>query len=215
MTSPTLSLIETEEYKGPDRRAAQPLKAYDKTVINSEARLPPITDLGRGIVALAVNNMAPKEVAVLALHLNHATREASINRSREAAEGGSVAKGDHVKLVRVSTVSSKYEGMVGVVSQVANVRCYVKVKGIARPFYVYMAEVEKMTAAQYKKVTGTAAANDGASTKRATTKGATKASSTKPAKKASAKKSGSKPGIRKAGTKRSADASESGAEKAA
>ena len=196
------AVIETEGYKGPDRRTPPPLRAYDKTIVNSEARLPPISDLGRGIVALVVNNMAPKEVAALAMHLTHTCREASIKESREAAEGGTVAKGDLVQLVRVATVSQKYEGLAGVVQQVSKVRCYVKVKGHSRPFYVYMSEVQKVSPSTYKKLTGIDVANDGgsrkksSSTTKASAKGkssgkkgsSTKTSSTKPPKKATTRK---------------------------
>ena len=119
-----LAVIDTEGYKGPDRRAPRDLRPYDRTVINSEARLPPISDLGRGIVALVVNNLEPKEVASLAMHLTHSCRESSITRSREAAQGGSVTKGDHVRLVHVASVSSRYEGLVGVVQQVSNCLLY-------------------------------------------------------------------------------------------
>jgi hypothetical protein len=190
--SAKLTIIKAGEYEGPDRRAAAPLKAYDKTIVNSEARLPPISDLGRGIVALAVNNMDPKEVAVLAVHLNHTLREASINNSRKAAENGGVEKGDHVLLARVSTVATKYEGMVGTVQQVKNLRCYVKLKGIAKPLYVYMAEVEKLTATQYKKLSGATATAE-----------APKKSNGSSAKKSngSAAKKGTKPSVKKAGSK--------------
>jgi hypothetical protein len=153
-SSAALPVIETEGYKGPDRRAPRPMRAYDRTILNSEARLPPIGDLSRGIVALVVNNLEPKEVAALAMHLTHSCRESSITRSREVAQDGMITKGDFVRLVNVSTVSSKREGLVGVVMQTSNVRCYVKVKSYARPFYVYMAEVEKLSEAQYREEAG-------------------------------------------------------------
>lgn len=194
--STKLTIIKAADYEGPDRRAAAPMRAYDKTIVNSEARLPPISALGRGIVALAVNNMEPKEVAVLALHLNHTLREASISDSRKAAENGGVEKGDHVRLARVSTVSSKYEGMVGTVQQVKNLRCYVKLRGIAKPLYVYMAEVEKLTAAQYKKLSGATA-----STEAPKKSGAAKKSTTK-------KSSGTKAPGKKAGSAKTEEATD-------
>jgi hypothetical protein len=185
-----LSIIKTEAYEGPDRRSPAPLKAYDKTIVNSEARLPPISSLGRGLVALAVNNMDPKEVAVLAMHLNHTLREASINDSRKAAENGGIEKGTYVRLARVSTVAAKFEGMVGVVQQISKLRCYVKLRGIAKPLYVYMAEVEKLTAAQYKKLSGVTVTAEAPKKNGSTSK-----------KNGAAKKSGAKGTVKKAGAK--------------
>lgn len=203
MAEPNLAIIKTEDYKGPDRRAPQPLKAYDKTIVNSAARLPPIGHLAQGIVALAVNNLDAKEVAALSMHLTHTCRESSITKSREAGAEGTVNKGDHVKLVRVSTVSASYEGMVGVVQKVSKVRCYVKVRGYARPLYVYMSEVEKVTQAQYKKLLGLpSAANDGGAAAKKKTTPSAKSTKKTSAKKGSAPKAPKKASGKKSSTKK-------------
>lgn len=146
------TLIRTEDYEGPDRRLPDPPKAYDKTIANSEARLPEISPLGASIVALAMENMSPRDAAVLALHLNHRLREASIERSRAAAEEGLIEKGTLVRLSRVATVSPKYEGRVGTVQRVVKLRCYVKLRGVSRPFYVYLAEVEALSPSEAKRL---------------------------------------------------------------
>jgi hypothetical protein len=143
--------IKTTDYEGPDRREPEPARAYDKTIVNSAHRLPPISDLGASLVQLAMANMEPKEVAVLALHLNHGLRQASIENSRAVAEAGKIEKGTHVRLKRVATVSPQHAGKVGVVQRVSKLRCYVKLKGVSRPFYVYLAEVETLTASEIKR----------------------------------------------------------------
>lgn len=100
------------------------------------ARLPELTPAAQELINEATANFTATQLAAIALHIQHFNRTKATER---ALSGPELTEGTIVKII---AGDPKFIGMVGFLSKVQRIRCYVSVDGIDRDIYLFRSDVE-------------------------------------------------------------------------
>lgn len=123
------------------KRADAKRVAHLRKVENARSRLPALDRATTEAVAELTNKFTAAQLEVLAQHLMvHARTERTV---RSVATGAAMAVGDTVTVVGGA---AKHVGAVGTLVVVNKLRVQVKVDGVAKPLYLYRADVAPVAA---------------------------------------------------------------------
>ena len=123
------------------KRADAKRVAHLRKVENARSRLPALDRATTEAVAELTNKFTAAQLEVLAQHLMvHARTERTV---RSVATGAAMAVGDTVTVVGGA---AKHVGAVGTLVVVNKLRVQVKVDGVAKPLYLYRADVATVAA---------------------------------------------------------------------
>lgn len=123
------------------KRADAKRVAHLRKVENARSRLPALDRATTEAVAELTNKFTAAQLEVLAQHLMvHARTERTV---RSVAPGATMAVGDAVTVVGGA---AKHVGAVGTLVVVNKLRVQVKVDGVAKPLYLYRADVAPVAA---------------------------------------------------------------------
>lgn len=123
------------------KRADAKRVAHLRKVENARSRLPALDRATTEAVAELTNKVTAAQLEVLAQHLMvHARTERTV---RSVAPGATMAVGDAVTVVGGA---AKHVGAVGTLVVVNKLRVQVKVDGVAKPLYLYRADVAPVAA---------------------------------------------------------------------
>ena len=123
------------------KRADAKRVAHLRKVENARSKLPALDRATTEAVAELTNKFTAAQLEVLAQHLMvHARTERTV---RSVATGAAMAVGDTVTVVGGA---AKHVGAVGTLVVVNKLRVQVKVDGVAKPLYLYRADVAPVAA---------------------------------------------------------------------
>jgi hypothetical protein len=113
--------------------AAKPT-AHLRKVQKAAERLPSLGQAATLLFNEARSTLSGAELAALALHIQHANREAStVLALRTRFEVG--------QRVRIASGDPRYVGMEGTVTKVQRIRAYVSCEGVKKPVYVFTSDI--------------------------------------------------------------------------
>lgn len=115
-------------------KAALPKKIPHLAKVEKAANLPEISDDLKDLVG-EISDLSAPEISAVMAHLSYAFKVkqtvASNDMTREVGE-----------TVKIIAGNADVLGLVGTVSEVHRIRAFVKVPGVEKPIYVYMADLE-------------------------------------------------------------------------
>ncbi len=113
-------------------------------VEKAAAKLPVLSEQAQLAVNDITTNFSASVILAIAAHLSHFNRV----RATERALGQTVATGDTVRIV---SGDSRFIGQTGEVFKAQRIRCYVSLKGVKKPLYLFTSDVEVVRASVQAK----------------------------------------------------------------
>lgn len=114
--------------------AEAPKTPHFSKVAKAFAKLPQLSTSLQSTFEQLVTTTSPRDLATLAAHLEHYNRDQATQKSLAKT----LSKGD---LVEITGGNAKHVGLVGTVSRVQRIRCYVDVPSLSKEVYCFTADV--------------------------------------------------------------------------
>jgi len=140
---------EAKKIREADREARRAAKAaqvkgpvHMKKVDRAAARLPPLeSEQARLLFNEITTNYSAAQVSAIALHLQHFNRQKATERAvSQQLEVGA--------RVRITSGDPRYIGVLGTVTMVRRIRCFVEVPNAKKPIYLFTSDVVREPAEQ-------------------------------------------------------------------